>query len=215
MSHKKHRKKDRSYSVNEHEPTTIQRWVNSQLKGKGKRTSQTVGKLIKLSRVTLLNTAVSTTIFLNGTHSGASHHPWLRLLIVHVVTFNTVPCLTGVVITTDACTCTHSLTKFWHNITQFLESKSTVAVIIIINNTIIIAFAELDHDITKPSKGHLHPDVFTTDSGIVTTTPRTHRGSVYDVEEAKLSVATVIFKFHLTEPVLSNVDVDDLANSCS
>jgi len=90
MSHKKHRRKDRSYSVNEQEPTTIQRWVNSQLKGKGKRTSQTV---------------------------------------------------------------------------------------------------ELNHDITKHSKSHPHPDVFTTDSGIVTTTPRNHRGSVYDVEEAKLSNA--------------------------
>ena len=86
-----------------------------------------------------------------------------------------------------------------------MESKSTVAVIIIINNTIIIAFAELDHDITKPSKGHLHPDVFTTDSGIVTTTPRTHRGSVYDVEEAKLSVATVIFKYRFTEFPLSKL----------
>lgn len=69
-----------------------------------------------------------------------------------------------------------------------MESSDSQPTII----TIITHITELNHDITKHSKSHPHPDVFTTDSGIVTTTPRNHRGSVYDVEEAKLSNAQVI-----------------------
>lgn len=43
LSHSKQKRKEKTINEQHQEPTTIQRWVNSQLKGKGKRTSQNIG----------------------------------------------------------------------------------------------------------------------------------------------------------------------------